>query len=95
MLDSRIHPSQGSLRRTCLPLLDLLKPHFDILHILSNEQSFTHSMSIYNIQQVLPIRPDSIDLLFLGSFLDPFERVERDKNKNKRKKEATICMKIQ
>ncbi len=28
------------------------------------------------------LRPDSIDLLFLGSFPDPFERVERDKNKN-------------
>ncbi len=29
------------------------------------------------------IRPDSIDLLFLGSFPDPFERVERDQNKRK------------
>ncbi len=34
----------------------------------------------------LDVRPDSIDLLFLGAFPDPFERVERDKNTNKRKK---------
>ncbi len=42
-------------------------------------------------------RPDSIDLLFLRSFSDPFERVERHKNKNemKKEKEPKICMKIQ
>ncbi len=33
-----------------------------------------------------PLRPDSIDLLFLRSFPDPFERVQRDKNKGKRGK---------
>ncbi len=37
-----------------------------------------------------PIRPDSIDLLFLGSFPDPFERVERDKNKTKSKKGKNV-----
>ncbi len=46
------------------------------------------------------IRPDSIDLLFLGSFLDPFERVERIKKKknvkngkhlHEKKKSTTIC----
>ncbi len=31
-------------------------------------------------------RPDSIDLLFLGSFPDPFERVEMDKNKKQKEK---------
>ncbi len=32
------------------------------------------------------LRSDSIDLLFLRSVPDPFERVERDKNKTKMKK---------
>ncbi len=36
------------------------------------------------------LRPDSIDLLFLGSFPDAFERVEREKDKNKRKKMQTF-----
>ncbi len=37
------------------------------------------------------IRPHSIDLLFLRSFPDPFERVERDKNKNKGEKRQKIA----
>ncbi len=31
------------------------------------------------------VRPDLIDVLFLGSFTDPFESVKRNKNINKRK----------
>ncbi len=37
------------------------------------------------------IRPDSIDLLFLRSFPDPFQRAEKGKNKNKRKKRQKIA----
>ncbi len=32
------------------------------------------------------IRPDLFDLLLLGSFPDPFQRVERNKNKRKKGK---------
>ncbi len=38
-------------------------------------------------------RPDSIDLLFLRSFPDPFKRVQWDKNKNKRKKRHKLAWK--
>ncbi len=37
------------------------------------------------------LRPDSIDLLFLRSFPDPFARVERENNKIKRKKRQTFA----
>ncbi len=39
--------------------------------------------------------PDLIDLLFLRSFPDPFERVKRDKKLKLNEKEAKISMKIQ
>ncbi len=35
--------------------------------------------SNYTLKTKQNLRPESIDLLFLGSFPDPFERVERDK----------------
>ncbi len=38
-------------------------------------------------------RPDLIDVLFLRSFPDSFQRVERDKNKNKRKNGHKIAWK--
>ncbi len=39
------------------------------------------------------IRPDSIDLLFLGSFLNPFQRAQKDKNKSKRKNRQKMVWK--
>ncbi len=52
--------------------------------------------AVYTFQDIddsdyFTVRPDSIDLLFLGSFPDPFERVARDKNKNKRKKRQNFA----
>ncbi len=41
---------------------------------------------VTSTKTTIAFRPDSIDLLFLGSFPDPFERVERDKNKIKKGK---------
>ncbi len=52
------------------------------------------SWTIGNICAILLIRPDSINLLFLISSLDPFQRDERDENKIcvKENKLAKKCM---
>ncbi len=41
------------------------------------------------------LRPDSIELLFLRSFPDPFQTVERDKKIKIKGKRDINCMKIQ
>ncbi len=53
---------------------------------ISNDYPPMCCVFISCVQCLFVLRPDSFDLLFLRSFPDPFERVERDKIKIKGKR---------
>ncbi len=59
---------------------------------ISTHRAYAELVTVkYKLRSTL--RPDSIELLFHWSFQDPFERVERDKNKKEKEKETKICWK--